>query len=213
LDLSGNQLTSVPAELGNLAALKQLHLTGNPKLTSLHAEPYHRLSTLNDVVHLDKSLVTLIAAAHRFTEAAEIGDDKGQVLLAQCYLQGRGVERDPELAASWFRKSADQGNAIGHWKLSMCYAGGVGIVKSVRRAVKHVRASADAGHLEATKCMKALRVCAACGAEDIHRTCGGCVSVGYCDVECQKSDWAYRHKALCQARVLAGEKSMCSVGR
>ena len=112
--LEGNLLTRVPAELGNLAALKHLHLTGNPKLTSLHAELYHQFSTLNNVVHLDKSLVTLIAAAHRFAEAAESGDDKGQVLLAQCYLQGRGVERDPELAASWFRKSADQGNAIGH---------------------------------------------------------------------------------------------------
>ena len=87
LCLDGNQLTSVPAELGILAALKQLHLTGNPKLTSLHAELYHRLSTLNDVAHLDKSLVTLIAAAHRFAEAAQSGDDTAQVLLAQCCLQ------------------------------------------------------------------------------------------------------------------------------
>jgi TPR repeat protein len=75
-------------------------------------------------------------------------------------LQGRGMERNAELAASWFGKAADQGNAVGHWKLGMCYAEGVGIVESVCRAVKHFRASADAGHLGATERMEGLTVCA-----------------------------------------------------
>jgi leucine-rich repeat protein SHOC2 len=37
LDLNGNKLTSVPAELGRLGALTQLHLDGN-QLASVPAE-------------------------------------------------------------------------------------------------------------------------------------------------------------------------------
>ena len=37
LDLSGNQLTSVPAEIGQLTSLRELYLSGN-QLTSLPAE-------------------------------------------------------------------------------------------------------------------------------------------------------------------------------
>ena len=122
--------------------LKRLRVTNNPKLTSLPAALCQQLVALDHLgrLQLDDTLCTLIIAVERFTEAAESGDDTAQVLLAQCYLQGRGVEPNAELAASWFGKAADQGNTVGHWKLGMCYAEGVGIVKSVRRAVKHFRA-------------------------------------------------------------------------
>jgi TPR repeat protein len=120
--------------------LKRLRVTNNPKLTSLPAALCQQFAALDDRLQVDDTLQTLITAAERFTDSAESGDDKAQVLLAQCYLQGRGVEPNAELAASWFGKAADQGNTVGHWKLGMCYAEGVGIVKSVRRAVKHFRA-------------------------------------------------------------------------
>jgi Leucine-rich repeat (LRR) protein len=38
LDLSGNQLTSVPMELGGLVNLKELAMQKNPELTSVPAE-------------------------------------------------------------------------------------------------------------------------------------------------------------------------------
>jgi hypothetical protein len=123
LRLHCNKLTSVPAELSHLAALKRLRVTNNPKLTSLPAAFFQHfvvaLDNLDDRLQVDDTLRTLITAAERFTEAAESGDDKGRVLLAQCCLQERGVGPNAELG--------------------MCYAEGVGIVKSVCRAVKHFR--------------------------------------------------------------------------
>ena len=216
LNVHCNQLTSVPAELGHLTALKRLCVTNNLKLDSLPAalcQQLVALDSLDDRLQLDDTLRTLIIAVERFTEAAESGDDTAQVLLAQCYLQGRGVEPNAELAASWFGKAADQGNTVGHWKLGMCYAEGVGIVKSVRRAVKHFRASADAGHLGATERMKVLTSCATCGAEDTRMICGGCVSASYCDVQCQRTDWQRSHKAPCRARVLVRDEVMIPGGQ
>jgi len=60
LDLSGNQLTSVPKELGNLAALEQLAIGGN-QLTSVPAA-FGRLTALKRLYLGDNQELTSVPA-------------------------------------------------------------------------------------------------------------------------------------------------------
>ncbi len=46
-------------------------------------------------------------------DRAEGGDRIAQVRLADCYAQGRGVERSPVQAAAWLRRAAEQGSPGG----------------------------------------------------------------------------------------------------
>ncbi|HBB17858.1 MAG TPA: hypothetical protein DCZ97_12985 [Syntrophus sp. (in: bacteria)] len=42
-------------------------------------------------------------AAELFRQAGELGDSRAQYYLAQLYLHGRGVSRDPVEALKWYR--------------------------------------------------------------------------------------------------------------
>jgi TPR repeat protein len=141
-------------------------------------------------------------------EAADGGDAEAQAALGDCYLKGRGVERNPELGVSWLRRATDQRFGPSHYLLARCYATGVGVGKDVRRAVKHYRASAAAGFPPAVTRMKVLTTCAACGAENTHRTCAGCVCVSFCDAQCQSRCRPHPHQARCQKLVRVQEASL-----
>jgi hypothetical protein len=78
--------------------------------------------------------------------AAEGGDKVSQGALGLYYLQGDGVERNPELGVSWLRKAADQDCGLAHYLLATCYAMGICVAKNVRQARKQYRASAAAGY-------------------------------------------------------------------
>ena len=41
------------------------------------------------------------------------------------------------------------------------------------------------------------KVCGSCGQDGLLLKCGGCKSIWYCDVKCQKKDWK-RHKSTCR---------------
>eukprot|EP00294_Goniomonas_avonlea_P008838 CAMPEP_0114548076 /NCGR_PEP_ID=MMETSP0114-20121206/4788_1 /TAXON_ID=31324 /ORGANISM="Goniomonas sp, Strain m" /LENGTH=407 /DNA_ID=CAMNT_0001732641 /DNA_START=28 /DNA_END=1248 /DNA_ORIENTATION=- len=63
--------------------------------------------------------VCLMADKHKrtvsfqyFSRAAELGDPAGQRMLARCYEEGRGVERNSAEGLKWFRKSAENGDAL-----------------------------------------------------------------------------------------------------
>ena len=57
---------------------------------------------------MDKDVVQ---AAYWFRKAAEQGDVYGQILLADAYFYGIGVEQNYVQAAYWNRKAAEQGAA------------------------------------------------------------------------------------------------------
>ena len=67
MDLSGNQLTSVPAEIGQLTTLGVLDLSGN-QLTSVPAEIV-QLTSLRELT-LDRNQLTSMPAAIREFRAA-----------------------------------------------------------------------------------------------------------------------------------------------
>lgn len=48
-------------------------------------------------------------SVQRVLQAAEQGDAQAQYILGFCYLEGRGVEKDVDVAHSWFEKAANNG--------------------------------------------------------------------------------------------------------
>jgi TPR repeat protein len=77
--------------------------------------------------------------------AAERGSPEAQWLLARCYQEGAGVEKDPEQAIAWLRKSAAKGNAYAENNLGYCYDNGEGVGKNLKEAVRWYQKAADKG--------------------------------------------------------------------
>lgn len=65
-----------------------------------------------------------------YRKAAEQGSVGGEIHLAECYRDGRGVARDMKQAAEWYRKAADQGDAGAQGTLAMLYVVGQGVPQS-----------------------------------------------------------------------------------
>ena len=68
-------------------------------------------------------------AAKYYRKAAERGHAMAQKNLGNCYLDGKGVEKDPAEAVKWYRKAAEQGLAMAQTNLGVCYANGEGVKK------------------------------------------------------------------------------------
>jgi hypothetical protein len=130
--------------------------------------------------HDTKDSFRIMSAA--LLEAAEGGDAEAQAGLGYSYLQGEGVERNPELGVSWLRRSADQGFGSAHYLLATCSP--------------------------AVDWMKLLTSCLACGAGNTHRVCAKCVAVSFCDARCQSRCWPHPHRAHCRGIVRAQEASL-----
>jgi hypothetical protein len=65
-----------------------------------------------------------------YQKAADQGFVAGELHLADCYRDGRGVARDKVKAAEWYRKGADQGDAGAQGTLAMLYSMGQGVPQS-----------------------------------------------------------------------------------
>jgi TPR repeat protein len=58
---------------------------------------------------------------------AQQGQARAQSNMGAAFLEGRGVERDPQKAAAWLRRAAEQGDAGGQRNLALCYYEGWGV--------------------------------------------------------------------------------------
>jgi hypothetical protein len=56
--------------------------------------------------------------------------------LADCYLQGIGLEPDAAEAVKWFRKAAELGDVSSMLALISCYKNGIGVEKNQAEAEK-----------------------------------------------------------------------------
>jgi len=80
-----------------------------------------------------------------FRAMAEKGEVAAQVELGLCYMEGRGVSKNPEEAARWFRKAAEKGSSSAKQSLGVAYSKGVGVPKDQVEAVKWFRKAAEEG--------------------------------------------------------------------
>ncbi|KAI9325701.1 hypothetical protein DFJ73DRAFT_198142 [Zopfochytrium polystomum] len=77
--------------------------------------------------------------------SADGGDPVSQKNLGLLYLNGRGVPKDPSMAAPWFRKAAEQGNAAAQNNLGLMYRNGNGVPKNLTETLRWFREAANQG--------------------------------------------------------------------
>jgi hypothetical protein len=81
-----------------------------------------------------------------WAEAAELGVREAQWLLARCYDEGFGVERNRIHAIGWYLKAAEQGYPPAQNHLGSCYQNGDGVPEDDAEAVKWYRKAAGQGY-------------------------------------------------------------------
>lgn len=79
-------------------------------------------------------------------EAAEAGDDRGQILYGLSFFYGHGVEEDDRTAVQWLQKAADQGNPHALCSLGLCHQFGWGVEKDVELAITQFQNAAEQGY-------------------------------------------------------------------
>src|SRR5258708_14474233 len=73
---------------------------------------------------------------------AQAGVARAQSNMGAAFLEGRGVARDPDKAATWLRLAAEQGDAAGQRNLPLCYYDGWGAAQDQAEAARwHERAA------------------------------------------------------------------------
>ena len=74
---------------------------------------------------------------------AEQGHMNAQLLLASCYMFGKGVARNLVEAEKWMRKAAEQGSPLGQFSLGGMLYQGLGVKVDYPQAVTWLRKSAE----------------------------------------------------------------------
>lgn len=82
-------------------------------------------------------------------QAAELGVCEAQWLLARCYDEGFGVERNEIHAIGWHLKAAEQGYPAAQNHLGSCYQNGSGVPQDEAEAVQWYRKAAEQGYATA----------------------------------------------------------------
>lgn len=97
--------------------------------------------------------------ALKYKVAALEGDAEAQYNLGKCYLEGKGVKRNPELAFMWAEKSATQGNAKGLNTLGYCYQRNIGVKPDEDNARKAFELYAKSAELGCVNAQSNLGLC------------------------------------------------------
>lgn len=79
-------------------------------------------------------------------ELAKSGNAAAQNLLGQCYLEGRGIAKNPQQAFYWISKAAEQKNLKALCNLGYCYENGIGTEKDYFQAYSFYKLSALKGN-------------------------------------------------------------------
>ena len=73
---------------------------------------------------------------------AERGNVQAQVLVANMYRRGYGVQRDHQQAVKWYRRAAEQGHGAAQYNLAVHYREGIGVDRDDELATDLFRKSA-----------------------------------------------------------------------
>jgi uncharacterized protein len=82
-------------------------------------------------------------------KAAELGDSKAQLQLAQAYEDGNGLPKDDTLSIQWLRRAAEAENADAQNSLGVAFRMGRGVRKDYKEAVVWYRKGAKNGSANA----------------------------------------------------------------
>ena len=78
-------------------------------------------------------------------------DKKAQFKLAQCYQNGKGVEKDFSTAVEYYQKASGQNYANAQFNLGDMYEYGKGVEKDFKKAVEYYQKAADQNYAQAQK--------------------------------------------------------------
>ncbi|RMD70057.1 MAG: sel1 repeat family protein [Gammaproteobacteria bacterium] len=78
--------------------------------------------------------------------SAKDGNSYAQLVLGNCYAEGKGVKADPAEAVKWWRKAAEAGNSEAQYRLGKAYLDGFGVAKDDQRAVEWLKRAAANGN-------------------------------------------------------------------
>ncbi len=96
------------------------------------------------------------ATFNQMREEAEVdGNWYAQSFVADAYLLGRGVAKNPEEAAKWYRKAAE-GNSTAQYNLGILYLKGNGVQRNAGKAIGLFQRAAAAGQPDAKRVLKEL---------------------------------------------------------
>lgn len=84
-----------------------------------------------------------------YKKAALLGEEDAQNMLGFCYLNGLGIEKNPNLAMEWFQKAAEQGHIVAQSNVGYCYSNGIGVETNYEEAIKWYKYPAEQGDVNA----------------------------------------------------------------
>ncbi|MCM1318924.1 MAG: sel1 repeat family protein [Muribaculaceae bacterium] len=88
-------------------------------------------------------------ALKAFGKAAKNGNSDAQYRIGMMFLEGEGMNANPEDAAYWFRKAAQNGHAPSQFAIGECFMKGIGVQQDSRMAAEWFWRAAEQGHAEA----------------------------------------------------------------
>ncbi len=87
---------------------------------------------------------------------AEQGHMNAQLLLASCYMFGKGTDKNLVEAEKWMRKAAEQGTPLGQFSLCQMLYRGLGVIVDYPQALAWLRKSAEQQFVKAQYQLGAL---------------------------------------------------------
>lgn len=81
--------------------------------------------------------------------SARTGNAYAQLVLGNCYADGRGVTKDPERAVQWWGRSGSRDNAQAQYLTGRAYLQGSGVSKDPSQAIEWLTKSAKHGNRDA----------------------------------------------------------------
>jgi TPR repeat protein len=110
-------------------------------------------------------------------------------MFMYCFDCVSGAKADFLNAVRWIRKAAMQGVMEAQYELGEMFSLGVFSDVHMRFAHTYIRRASRQSHVEAIACMKELRSCVLCGADDAPLACSLCHHARYCDLACSEKHW------------------------
>ena len=127
------------AEAGNTDAIYRLGAYYESRhQTSQALELYERAEQNGHVTAKARAnaMRAAIGKAKKLLADAQNGDAKSQFLYGQCCEEGKGVEKNMNLAFFWYFKAAQAGNVKAQYKVGQCFEAGIGTAQNTDSAIE-----------------------------------------------------------------------------